>query len=449
MVTINGKSFDASELEALAKAGVLQIGQKNDPLSMTINSQPPYGPYQDGSGRSGVFSVPGIRPELFSAFQRPFSLARILGVRLSDIANEKIGIMTGITDAEGTNPSDFCGQPPVAGQFKLCKQNYIWGNQFWKTRLNNVADAGERVDYADTAKRIEQLAMTENPLIPGVLTSIDISNRAGLLLANELFQLGVAIERSLERVLVQGNQTQAPAATETGWIREFAGLEQQIITGRVDMDTGIACPGADSTVISWGTGIDASVGGRTFVEMLTDLVFEKKLEGERMGFEGLQFVWVMSSKLFRALTYIWACQYWTYRCQASASNLNYTEGPEVRRLQLEMYQGRYLLVDDVAIPVVFSDGIRSTRASATVWTDDNMFLLPVSWAGGRLLNLQYKNMANEDAMSFGNFGGGNDVWTINNGMYLMKGRSNAPFLLTPHAIAFILNTSTKSAASKG
>lgn len=418
-IRIGNKDYTADEVAVLAKAGVLQVGNKNDVTGTTPTSNPLYGPYQDGSGY-GLLSYPGIRPDMYSSFQRPFSLGRILGVKQSRITNEKIGIMTGATAAGGENATDFCDDPPTPGQLKRCVQNYIWGKWFMKTNISNIAEAGEYIDYADTEKRILNLAANPNPLMPDMLTQIDIGNRDGLLLANELFNIGVALERALEIVLVRGNQTLAPANTQLGFIKEFDGLERQYVTGRRDLDTQQLCAGADSTIVSWGTGIDATVGGRSFVQTVTDLFFQKTVEGERMGFTGLQFAWVMSMRAFRALSYIWACQYYTYRCDPNNTNASLNvEATETRRLQLEMYNGRYLLIDGMRVPVIFSDGIRTTRASASVYTDDNMFLVPISWTGGTLLNLYYKQMDNADAVSFANFGGTKRVWGINNGMFLM------------------------------
>lgn len=420
IIKIGNKEYTADEIDGLRS---VILGSKNNPASTTITSNPLYGPYQDGSGDYGLLSIPGIRPDMFSSFQRPFSLARILGVKQSLIANEKIGIMTGVTEGSGSNPADFCGDPPTPGQLKRCVQNYIWGKSFWKTNLNNIAEAGEYADYADMNKRLLNLAVSPNPFMPSELANIDISDRDGLLLANELWNIGVQFERKLEILLVRGNQTLAPAATQRGWIKEFDGLERQYIQGRRDMDTGDLCAGADSTVVTWGTGIEATVGGRSFVEMMTDLYFEKTVEAERMGFEGIQFAWVMSSRAFRALVYLWACAYYTYRCSlASAANPNYTSGETIRRDQLDMTTGRYLLVEGVKVPVIFSDGIRTVKAGGSVFTDDNMFLVPYAWSGGQLLNLQYKKMDNADAMNFANFAGPVPVRGINNGMFLVTSR---------------------------
>lgn len=417
-IQVTDRKYTAKELQEIRRL-LLQV-EKNDPSGLTPTSQPPYGPYQDGSGRYGTFSYPGMRPDMFSAFQRPRSLARILGTRPSRIANEKIGIMTGVTDGEGTNPDDFCGTAPVAGQLKRCVQNYIWGKLYMKTRVNNLAEAGEYVDYADIDKRILNLQQNPNPLVPDIMARLDISRRDGALLANELFTLGAEIERQLEVVLVRGNETLAPAATRRGFIKEFRGLERQITTGKVDVDTGIACPAADSQVITWGTGIDGTVSGRTLPQVIVDTFFGLRDIAEQTGLGGTRWVIVMPMRMFRALTYIYACEYWTSRCSGSAGNPSYTDAMEVRRLQLEMSNGQFLWIDGQAVEVVFSDGILETRAAGNIYTASSMYFLPVEWNGMRLLNLQFKPMDIGDIQEFGNFAQQFAPRAINGGQFLVS-----------------------------
>lgn len=421
-IQISDRKYTAKELIEIR--GLLQqaelYGQKNNPSGTTPTSNPPYGPYQDGSARYGTFSYPGIRPDMFSAFSRPRSLASHIGVRPSLITNEKIGIMTGVTGGAGSNPADFCGTAPTAGQLKRCVQNYIWGKMYWKTQVNNIAEAGEYIDTADVEKRILNLQQNPNPFIPDIMARLDISKRDGALLAAELFTLGAEIERNLELVLTRGNSTLAPAATTRGFIKEFNGLERQVTTGRVDLDTQIACPAADSQVITWGTGIEGTVSGRTFPQVIVDTMFGMEDIAEQAGFGGTRWIIVMPMRMFRALTYVYACEYWTSRCQGSAGNPSYTDAMEVRRLQLDMMNGRYLLIDGKPVEVVFTDGILETRASGSIYTASEMFFLPVEWNGMSLLNLQFKKMDNGDAMEFANFAGMWRPMALNNGMFLVS-----------------------------
>lgn len=423
-IQVGERTYTAKELVDIRNA--LWAVEKHNASGAADTHNPPYGPYADGSGDFGFLSIPGVRPEMYSAFMRPRSLSSILGVRQSLVANEKIGILTGLTAEEGTNPSDFCGTAPTAGQFKRCIQNYIWGKSYWKSKVVNVAEMGEYADYSDmTSKRIMNVNQSGNPFVPDIMGRLDLGNREAATLANELATLGGGMERSFETVLIQGNSATAPASTQTGWIKEFNGLERQIVTGKADLDTGVACPAADSTVISWGTGIDATVSGRTFPQMLVDTYFAKQDLAEQVGMGGTRWVWVMRMEEFRALTYIYACEYWTSRCAGTAGNPSYTDAMEVRRLQLEMWQGRYLLIDGTAVQVIFTDGIPLTKAGGSVFTAQDMFLLPVEWNGIPLLNLQFKQMLNADMRDFTAFADADEFMGLNNGMWLStRARTN-------------------------
>lgn len=420
MVQINGKDYSSEDIKALRELAEMLV-VKNNPGSSVPNATPAYGPY-DNSGEAGVLSIPGIRPEMYSAFIRPRSFMSILGIRPSIIAHEKIGIMTGVTQSSGTNATDYCSTPPTAGQLKRCVQDYIWGKWFMKTKLNVVPLIGQRYDYADTAKRIVNLANSPNPFMPDILSGIDLNNQTQLRLANELFTIGVSWERNNELVAVTGDKTQASTATETGWIQEFDGLENQVITGRVDTNTQQACAAADSTVINWNASIEATVSGRTFPQMMVDTWYGKTELANMTGLSGTTFVWLMPARLFRALTYVYACSYYSSRCagaQYAEQNMN---AMDTRRIQLEMLQGHYLLMDGTAVPVIFSDGIPVNLANAStgVWTASDVFLLPVDWQGSRLINLEYFPMDNADLSSFANFTPGGQMQAINNGMFLVS-----------------------------
>lgn len=425
ILSSQGQKYSAKEFAEITGI-IMNVIEKHNPSGSVATNNPLYGPYADGSGDYGVFSIPGIRPEMFSAFQRPRSLTSILGIRPSLNANEKIGIMTGVTGGAGTNPTGFCGTAPTAGQLKRCVQNYTFGRIYWKSNEINAAESGEYVDYADTEKRLLNLQVQPNPLVPmDMLQQLDLSNRNSSLIANELFTLGAEMERNTELVLVQGNKTKANTVTQRGYINEFDGLERQITNGKVDMNTLAACPAADSQVITWGTGIEGTVAGRTFPQVLVDTMFGLVDIAERVGLPGVRWVMVMTMRMFRALTYVYACQYWTSMCAGSAGNPNWQDAATVRRLQLEMWNQRYLLIDGNPVQVVFSDGIPETRASSSVFTAQEMFILPVEWQGMNLLNLQYKPMDNAQATEFANFVGPQEFYGVNNGMFLATKQRSA------------------------
>lgn len=412
------RSYSAQEVLEISKS-LMDIAFKHNASGTTPTANPVYGPNWNGSA-FGPMSLPGFRDGMFSTLVRPRTLSSLFGVEPSLNANEKIGVMTGVTAGSGTNPSDFCGTAITAGQLKRCVQNYVWGKFKIKSQLVNVMEIGEHNDYADyQPHHLYNQAAPQSPFLPDLMGKLDLANRPGIVLNNELFTMGVQTERSFERVLVAGNIATAPASAQPGFIREFNGLERQITTGKADFDTGIACPGVDSTVITWGTGIDQTVAGRTFPMVVRDTYFGLKEIARQVGMDGVEFVLTMPFRMFQALTYVWSCQYWTYACTTTTSQPSFTNAQDIRALQVDMQNGYYLLIDGIRVPVVVTDGIRETNASTTVITADEMFILPVMWNGMKLLRLQYKNVGSAEVTEFANYGPAPEFVPMDNGMYLM------------------------------
>src|SRR5687767_7924249 len=111
-VRIGDADYNEVELKALAKAGVLQIGRKHDPASTTATAGPLHGPFHGNENQYGAFSTPGVRPQRFSALQRPRSFARLLRMTASEYFQERLEITTGVTAGSGSNATGFCGNPP-------------------------------------------------------------------------------------------------------------------------------------------------------------------------------------------------------------------------------------------------------------------------------------------------------------------------------------------------
>ncbi len=78
VIVVDGQRWTQSEIQALAKAGVLSTKYKNDPASSTLSAPALQGPFQGNSNQYGIFSSPGVRPERFSTLMRPQSIARLL-----------------------------------------------------------------------------------------------------------------------------------------------------------------------------------------------------------------------------------------------------------------------------------------------------------------------------------------------------------------------------------
>lgn len=416
-IKIGGKEFDADTVQKMFDAGLLSLGQKNDPASLTLGGSALHGPLQGNSSQFGLFSAPGVRPQRFSALARPNSFFRILNLRRSEYHNEIIEIVTGQTASAGTNATGFCGNPPTVGHLKTCAQTYTWGDYYVKTDLNAIALIGQRKNRADVPGQILNAGPRMNPIIPDLMYALDDTQSQ---LRYELYRIGVDMERTSEQVGIQG-VAGTQNSTFIGWTTQFRGLDGLIRTGHTDSLAAGAptCPAADSAVIAFNaliTGTDSN--GLDFVEALTSLYRGIKSRASQVGMGETVHVLVMHEWLFSIATEIWACNYSTVACDGTAAAPNNRDGEAIQRRRIEMYNGKFLWINGEPVPVVFSEGIPNPPTANNIYNSD-IYIVPVEWMGTPLINLEYFPMDNQYAMEYAGAVTPNKVKTLNNGLYLM------------------------------
>lgn len=382
------------EFAQVAKA----LGYKNDPASTTLPGAQLHGPLQSGSNY-GPLSSAGVRPGMLSTFQRPASLAEILPLVKSDVADEIVEIMTGVTAEGGTNAAGWCGNPPTNGALKVCKQHWGFGKYYVKSDLNALAEIGLRKNRADVPRQILNTGPAMHPMIPDMMWQLpDTMDQ----LRYEFFKTGVAAQRDIGHVVIQGDNTLAYTASQHGWTKEFLGLDGQIKTGYTDSESGALCPAADSAVMSFNADVDDTDGnGRTIVEVVTDAVYGIKEVADAVGMGDTQWAFVMRRDFFKPLTEVWACHYYTARCNTTSNAAQQQDAIAVNALREEMLRGGFLWVDGEQYPVVFDENILRETLGNQYYKAD-MYFVPLSWAGMPLTYIQYFDMANPYAVAYAN-----------------------------------------------
>lgn len=436
-----GVEFTEKQLRAMNDAGILErlVGHKikevkfkNDPASTSlVNTSALQGPLQYNESLGGAFSSPGVRPQRFSAVQRPRSFAKLLKPRPSEYNQEILEIMTGASNGVGSNASGFCDNPPSPGDLLTCKQNYFFGSWYEKIELNSIPQIGQLRNRAEVPGQILNQPPENNPLIPDLMYRITDTRSQ---LQFELYTLGMDKARNLEKVLVLGDYSKTYTQTQRGFIKEFNGIDKQIKTGYTDT-SGVACPAMDSIVENFnGNNIGTTVGGgdpRTITSVISDDYYALTDRAQYAGFEGadggneLDLTFVMRKEMFRALTDYYANTYATNRFQTNtltAGSPLWQEASRANELRMEMLRGNFLIVEGIPIPVVFSDGIPLTYLGNNVWEGD-MYLMPMAWNGMPLVNLEYFNMANQYAIEYQGFVNADDQKVLNNGLYRVGYRS--------------------------
>lgn len=401
--------------------------QKHDPASATLTAPALHGPFQGNESQWGLFADPTVRPQRWSTLARPprgvYGLSRLVR---SEFVKERLELMSGVTAAAGTNATNWCGNPPTVGQGKVCTQDYEWGELFLKTNLNALPLIGQQRRGEVPGQILNAAPENRNPLIPSLMYEL-IDTRSQL--AYELYLVGVHLERLLDTVGIQGDSTLAYTDTEVGFMSEPDGLDRQIKTGHTDAKTGIACPAADSAIISFNADVASTIGGgdgRNIVQAGSDLVWALRDRAVTFGMDDAQFAIVVRKENWRALVDVWACNYMTYRCANSTAGLPLlNDARDTNALRLEMMRGNYLLVDGEPVPVVFSEGIVREGLGANQFKSD-LYVVPVEWQGISLLNTQYFPMDNPFLQEYASFVDADSISTTNNGMYLM-GRRDTGF----------------------
>jgi hypothetical protein len=423
MVMIGGVDYSEVELKALEKAGVLQIAQKHDPGSTTLTAAPLHGAFHGAPTQFGIFSTPGVKPQRFNATPRPQSIMNLIPFRKSDLINEIIEIVTGVTAGAGNNATTFCGNPPVYGQLKTCQQAYTFGRIFFGTRLNDLTQIGQRKNRADIPAEILNDAMTNNPLLPQV-PGIQAIGDTMSQLRTEFYTAGVGLEREAVQVNWSGTQG-TENNTYRGIMTQWSGLDNQIKTGYTDAVNGLACSAADSVVSSFNTSITGTDSNSLdFVEASHDVYNALKQRAKRVGLS-VAWVIVMREEHFIRATDAWACAYSTYRCSGAQYAEQNTDAMQTQALRIQMLQGQYLLFDGVQVPVQFDDGIpREVVANNTYKSD--MYFVPLSADGIPTLYYDYFDMENAYSREFAEFVGGTNTRVINGGLYLV-GKRETPF----------------------
>lgn len=417
-VNISGKDYTPQELEVLAKAGVLAL--KNDPASTTLPGAQLHGPLQDGSGNFGPLSLPGIRPEMLSAMQRPDSLSAALPLIRSDVWEEKIDIMTGVTASPGTNADGWCGDPPSVGALKKCGQKYRFGQYYTKDDLVALADVGMRRDRADVPRSILNLGpgAAINRFVPDIVFSLP--DTMSQFRYNQ-WMVGVSTERDVCPVTIHGDDTTTGANREHGWIREFDGLDLQIKTGYTDWDSGLACPAADSVVMSYNALVSGSAAdGRTITQYWQDLMWALTQRARKARLMGVSWVAVMRDSLFYELSSQIACNVYTARCTASTNAAQNQDAVTIESLRLSMLNEHYLLWHGQRIPVITDECITEEVLGDKYYKSD-LYVAPTDWMGMPLTYFQYFPMDNAYAVEHGQMLG-SQVKRLNGGLWLVGER---------------------------
>lgn len=400
-------------MEALAKELAPIIDQQKGRQFATsfkhdISGTPSTVQYSHGPG--GNLTWPGVDPTVFSAMMGADSILSQLPTSPSLYTNPTYMTITGVQDETGAEMDGTCDNAPVAGLLKGCMTTSVFGRYERATPLIDIGRLGQRIDRADPL----DLRLANSPIGQGGpfngLNSI--SPAPGDLFTNEVsrkfWERNVAFQRLLAAQLWTGNPANNAAG---GGYKEMTGLALLVNTGYVDAETAVACPRADSYVVSFGSAAVHTSPTNT-VSALTNIYHQLKERARRAGVLPVRWVMAMTSGMFYELTAVWPCSYLSFRCSTSiATNMQGNiDAQDAVRFRDEMRSGKYLLIDGERVDVVTDDGIpeedgNDSSAFPRGCFRSSIYFLPMSIAGGQstlfMEYFQYSNPSIQDALGQG------------------------------------------------
>ncbi len=351
------------------------------------------GPYLHGPG--GTWSTPGLNRDVISThIQIVDSLAAILPVRTTIFEQPLFPYITGFVRSDQQEKDGVCDDPEEAGQMKTCILTTALGRKEFRTRELEV----NRVGRLNNRGEMNDLQVVNTPLVNalgGLFTQKFALGRShALKAANEMnirfMEVAVAFDRWICPTIYTGN----PANNSAGkGYMEFPGLDLLVGTNKPDAITGLQCESLYSDIKDYNfVDITNQNAPYNIVHVLTQWYRKLKQKARQQNMWPADLRFVMRPQLFDIITDIWACEYWSYRCQAtgesgnSGMNQTFNDGNPVS-FRDSMKLGRYLMIDGVKIPVVLDDCILEEN------NDDNgsiplgsvssdIYLLPFSIRGG-------------------------------------------------------------------
>lgn len=350
------------------------------------------------TGNNGLFNTPGLDPAITTTYIPPLGIEDYLEkaghVRTSQYTNPVFGIITGQTGSTGSEPTAPCDENvPVAGSLKLCQQVWPFGEMTMKSQVIRMDNMGELINRGSPV----DLRLLNNPF------STDVSTQLTQQTPDSMFRSTVAklttelandFKRRYADLVWTGNPTNT-AGSSGGYI-EYNGLNKIINTGYRDAVSGTTCSAADSLVLSFGNGIvqnNAVTIVRNFVEATRD----RRLLAEQIQFGPVVHAWVMRRQLFLALTEVWPCAYYTYRCYAASPTGNATAFVDTNTqvaMRDAMRAGQYLLIDGTQVPVIIDNNMEELNVGAGNF-QSSAYLVPLaapgsfSETGGMLSYMEY------------------------------------------------------------
>lgn len=340
-------------------------------------------------GVNGLFADCALQRDIISTVVTPEGIMRILPAVGTNIVQTKVGLLTGYNPDTQPEPDYPCEDAP-SGTYAACIIDFDFGRFARSTKTIEFDEVIKRKDSGDTSLALMGM-MTSGT--NGRLSMRGMSNAQVLnvVVLSEMQGVGIAFERLLSRRVWSGDPVNN---TSQGGYKEFPGLDMQITTGIVNVNTGVPCPAVDSQIGDWNyTEVcdELAPSGDNIVQYLSDMEHYLFNLASKTGMNPTNWVVVMHPSLWRELTECWPCQYFTNRCSSPitpSDNNIVINAPDNIELRDRMRSGMFLPLNGRIMPVMTDDGIfeqDNTTTPATLQPGQyasTIYFVPLTVTGG-------------------------------------------------------------------
>lgn len=319
-------------------------------------------------GHGGLFGMAGIDPTVVNAMVGPIGLESELSYFGSDVQTPFYDSLTYIGSsgyAQATLCGD-CGKP----SFKECVQSACFGRLCQQTNEHAVDMIGLRGTFAH--KRVALF----NPVTDAAGNTIiakgaEIKDKFLL----EVAGMGYGLRNRVSTELWTGNP-----ANNLGGHWEAPGLLLIINTGKTDASSGLACPGLDSYVDSYGNAVIGALGSPSIVARMAAMVRSVKFRAQsaNMSVASIDDMFVIHPRHWDCIADAWACEY-GLKCQnttVSAETRN--DSMALAKIRDEIRSTMSLPIDGKRIPVVLDSQLPSTpvpHGNVTAWRGSVVYIV--------------------------------------------------------------------------
>lgn len=355
------EQFMIGMAELLARGGALSKTTKDaDTTGFAINPH----------GKGGLFGVLGLSPDVVNAMVAPLAgLAAELPVMMSNETNPLFSILTGQTASTGEEPSAPCVGGKQPGNLKQCIQTWPFGRITMDSNPMRIDQAGQIINRGEFLdQRLVGNPFADVPMPKQVSPDEALRSYPAKL----LLELMNAVQLDYRPLFYTGSYLNTIAnAPDNGYV-EYFGLNYIINPGYRDAIANVACPAADPTVAAFG-GQNVGTASSAIINLMVELYWFVDYLAQQTKLQPAQWCWAMRQSLFRELTKIWPCAYYTYQCTVlptGGDNRGIVDARDMRELRDDMYNNQFLLIDGKRVDVILDDAIPETYEGGGAYESD-------------------------------------------------------------------------------